>query len=561
MKKNDILKRLYTFIAALLFANTLFAQPTDVKLSSPFDFDILLSASFGELRSNHFHSGLDFKTQGVVGKPIKCVADGYIYRARVQAGSYGLSLYVMHDGFMTLYAHLDRFPQEIAKRVRDNQYARERFEVDLYFGADEYPVKRGDFLAYAGNTGYSFGPHLHYEVRNTSGERIYNPLSFYKELVVDTRPPKASAIAVYPRVGSGAVGGDSFSRSYKVKNGVVSDTIDVWGDVGFGVDALDFMDNTSNKYGVYRVELFVDGERCFVSQMDDFTFNEYKLITACVDRRREDSGEGSFQKMFITDNNPFGQYSAGKSRGWVCIDSERLYNVECRLTDYHGNSSSYALVLRGSRCAIPQAPSGECLRWNVANRVEAPGVRLNISRGEMYENALIEAVPFGNGCELVGQGLVSGDDVAFWHGAKLSLSADSMQSVPKSKLCIVKVTEKDTTWMGGSYVDGWVTAKISSLGRYELSADTIPPVLKPINEAGWMADAKLLFSLSDGESSVSSFKGTLNGKFVLFKYNRKEKRLTFDLKQENIRRGDHRLKVVAVDAHGNRTVFEKDIKY
>ena len=152
-----LLNKTVLFLSLLLSVGGSLAQPSlDEGLRSPFDFDILLSASYAELRSNHFHAGLDFKTGGVVGKPIMCVADGYIYRAKVEAAGYGMALYVMHDGFMTVYAHLDRFPDALAKRVRKYQYDKERFEVDMYFSPGDYPVKLGEFLAYAGNTGYSF---------------------------------------------------------------------------------------------------------------------------------------------------------------------------------------------------------------------------------------------------------------------------------------------------------------------------------------------------------------------------------------------------------------------
>lgn len=172
--KNRLYRLLLAF-GCLVVSAAAYAQPGDAKLRSPFDFELLLSANFGELRSNHFHSGIDVKTGGVTGKHIKCVADGYICRAKVEAGGYGLALYVMHDGYMTVYAHLDRFPASIAKRVRNYQYEKERFEVDMHFSPGEYPVKQGEFLAYAGNSGYSFGPHLHFEVRDASGNELYNP--------------------------------------------------------------------------------------------------------------------------------------------------------------------------------------------------------------------------------------------------------------------------------------------------------------------------------------------------------------------------------------------------
>ena len=559
--KNTLYKIFFT-LTLLSAMGRSHAQPAIGELRSPFDFEILLSASYAELRSNHFHAGLDFKTGGVVGKPIKCVADGYICRAKVETAGYGMALYVMHDGFMTVYAHLDRFPDNVAKRVRKYQYDNERFEVDLYFAPGDYPVKRGELLAHAGNSGYSFGPHLHFEVRDSTGTRLYNPLPYYKQLVTDTRVPKATAVAVYPRYGAGTLFAGQASKSFKLQDGVLRDTIEAWGDIAFAIEALDYMDNTTNKYGLYHIELSVDGELCFENRMDSYTFSENKLILACVDQARERRGEGTFQKLYRMPNNPFSEYMSDNGRGWVTIDEERLYNVECRIADYHGNESRYTFVVRGVAC---EPALHECvpapLMWNRENVLEAEGARLRIPKGEMFDDAYL-TIAYDDSCTLQGSCCSTDEDVVFWHGAKLSLKAgDDVAGIPGEKLYIGKKTDKGISWEGGSYSDGWVTATISSQGVYDIAVDTVPPVLVPVDEALWEQNAKVVFTLDEKETKPVSFRGTLNGKFVLFKYNRKERRLTFDFKQENIKSGTHLMKVVATDACGNTAVFEKSIKY
>ena len=559
---KETLCKIFLILAMLFTMGRSLAQPAIGELRSPFDFEILLSASYAELRSNHFHAGLDFKTGGVVGKHIKCVADGYICRAKVEAAGYGMALYVMHDGYMTVYAHLDRFPDAIAKRVRKYQYDNERFEVDMYFAPGDYPVKRGEFLAYAGNSGYSFGPHLHFELRDSSGNRLYNPLPYYKQLVVDTRVPKATAMTVYPRLGSGVLFGEQASKSFKLKGGVLPDTIEAWGDIAFGIEALDYMDKTTNKYGLYRIELFVDGELCFENRMDSYTFSENKLILACVDQARERRGEGTFQKLYRMPNNSFSEYRSMDGRGWVTIDEERLYNVECCIADYHGNESRYNVVVRGreSEFVEPERVSA-ALPWNRENFLETEGARLYVPKGEMFDDACL-AIAYDDSCTLSGCCYSTDEDVIFWHGAKLSLRAgDDVAGVPSEKLYIGKKDAKGISWVGGKYSDGWLTATISSLGVYDIAVDTVPPVLKPVKEAAWEKNAKVVFDLDDKETKMVSFRGTLNGKFVLFKYNRKERRLTFDFRQENIKSGTHKMKVVATDACGNTAVFEKSIKY
>ncbi len=189
---------LQLFIIALLGMIPLAAQTLDPRFGAPFDFPLYLSGNFGELRSNHFHGGLDFKTQGVVGKPLLAIADGYISKVTVTPGGYGNALYLTHDnGYTSVHGHLDRFLPEIAELVRKKQYAEQTFAVTLEFGPDEFRFRQGEVVAYAGNTGYSFGPHLHMEIRKTATNEPIDPLPFYKDKITDNIAPRATRIMVY----------------------------------------------------------------------------------------------------------------------------------------------------------------------------------------------------------------------------------------------------------------------------------------------------------------------------------------------------------------------------
>lgn len=529
----------------------------------PFDFPLVLSGNFGELRSNHFHSGIDFKTQGVVGKPIHCVADGYICRASVQPGGYGNALYVMHEnGYMTVYGHLDRFPKEIAERVRALQYENETFSVDMRFTPYEYSVARGDVLAYAGNTGYSFGPHLHFEVRDISGEELYDPMRFYATRLNDTIAPRAHSFAVYPRDGRGVLMGDRESAVYKVASGVVRDTIEAWGQIGFGVKANDYMNGTNNKYGVRKMELYADGKILFSSTMDRFSFSETRLINAWIDYERYINRGEWFQRLHLLELNSLRAIDASLGNGWLDVDEERFYNIECRLCDYHGNESRYRLVVRGKEQEMPAEPRSThmlyCFKENI---VDYMGMRLFVPNGELFTNARLD-IKLQEGGPFSPRYKLGGEEYPVWHGADFSIRVNDIGTVDVSKLYIRRVSQKGTTsYVGGRYEDGWVKAHITVLGTYEVAVDTVAPRLKPLNEKLWSKNGRIVFSLIDKETLVMRFKGTIDGRFVLFAYNSKDARLTLNLKKEKISRGVHRLKVVAIDAYGNETVYEKDIKY
>ena len=546
-------------IAAVLPSN---AQHDCGGFLSPFDFELFLSGNFGELRSNHFHSGIDFKTQGVVGKPIRCVADGYICRATVQPGGYGLALYVQHDnGYMTVYGHLDRFPAGVQQKVREYQYANETFAVDLSFAPDELRVSKGEVLAFAGNTGYSFGPHLHFEVRDSTGNELYDPLKFYGKLLKDGRPPVASKIAVYPIEGYGVVDSTAISRVCPIRNGTLADTLNVWGRIGFGIKALDYMDGTSNNYGVYHVELFVDDSLRFESRMDNFSFAETRLINAWADYTRYVNDGEWFLRSFIQDNNPLRAVKADDARGIINFDEERLYKVEYRLSDYHGNSSVYRFCVRGTKQDIPPfAKEGHYLLWFLNNMLEYDAFSLNIPAGELFDNTLLE-VCITDGEYGVSRRVSFGSEpIPLWHKAKLSLKVDSLV-VDSSKLYVKRITKKGGYSVGGKYSGGRVCADVTALGTFEVAVDTVPPRLLPIRENRWMRNGKVVLAMSDKETSVRSFRGTLDGKFVLFKYSSKNGRLELDLKGEGVSRGVHQLRAEAVDACGNIRVYEKKIKY
>lgn len=555
-----LLKLLVIFASLFFSPLVLFSQSVD-SLGVPFDFPLLLSGNFGELRSNHFHSGVDFKTEGVVGKPISCVADGYICRATVRPGGYGLALYVMHDnGYMTVYGHLDSFPADIARRVRKYQYENEVFEVDMTFGPEEYRLKRGDFLANAGNTGYSFGPHLHFEVRDSTGNILYDPMPFYKNVLTDTRPPEISALAVYPKAGQGAVCGGDESVVYALSSPVLDDTVPAWGKIAFGIKALDFMDNTTNKYGVYKIELFADGVKRFSSTMDKFSFAEDRVINAWLDYDRCVKENLWFQRLHVLDNNRLGQLWTDEDKGWLLVDEERVYEIECRLSDYHGNSNCYRFFVKGERNDIKKdVDCTHILLWAADNRVEYMGMRLDVPAGELFENTMLKVnVSGGDG---ISWRYGFGDKVhPLWHGGTISIWVGEKSREEASKLYIRRVTDKGFSAVGGEYAAGRLSAKINVIGSYEVAVDTVPPQLELVNESRWRRDGRMVFSVDD-DTYMDSFRGTLDGEYVLFVHNSKSSRLLFDLKKEGVARGKHSLRLSVVDACGNETVFEKDFEY
>lgn len=296
------------FFSLLFFIGSVqsgYAQETDTDKPSfipPFDFPITFSGNFGEIRANHFHGGLDFKTGGTIGKPVRALADGYISRIRVTHGS-GYVLDVAYDnGYSTINRHLSAFVGDVARRVEDLQYEKESWEVEITPEPDEYPVKAGQIIALSGNTGYSFGPHLHLDMIETATDEYIDPLPFFMNKVKDKTAPRAEGIMLFPQPGKGVVEGKQTRRAFPAHP---TKPITAWGLIGAGIRAYDYMDGVQNKYGVKTVILEVDGEEVFRSTVDRFAYEENRYINSWT--------HGQYMKSFYRAGQP-SSHAAGIQR-------------------------------------------------------------------------------------------------------------------------------------------------------------------------------------------------------------------------------------------------------
>lgn len=547
----------FFFLQMLLLCSAVFGQNDTVNMRAPLDIPLLLSGNFGELRTNHFHAGIDFKTQGTVGKPIFSPADGYVARVKVSPGGYGRALYIMHDnGYMTVYGHLNAYTADIANRIHSFQYENETFAADISFAPEEFRVKRGELVAYSGNTGYSFGPHVHFEVRKSDGNELVNPLRFYKHLIADSRPPVAYAYAVTPYKGAGVVNRGSNTVTCKF----AGDTLNVWGVVGVSVKAEDFMDNTTNRYGIYRYEMYVDDSLRFSSVMDGFSFDETRLINAWADYQRRSSDGDWYLRSYVLDNNPLRALSCDENRGWITIDEERIYNVKYRLYDYHGNVKSCSFALRGKCDTIPSVydEEGHLLLWYINNEISYQGMHLAIPAGELFEDTYIKIFELP-ATDISRSYDIAGSAIPLRNGAYLRMQIND--SLPYPERCYYLRRKNGKGWLsaGGKASNGWVEGKISVLGIYDVAVDTVAPRVKALNEKRWKGSGTIVFTLRDTQTGIKDYKGYIDDKFILFEFSSKTGRLTCNHKREGVSPGKHRLRLVVTDYAGNETIIEKTI--
>lgn len=517
---------------------------------SPFDFPLLLSGNFGELRANHFHGGVDFKTQGVVGKPIRCIADGYISRVTVTPGGYGQAVYITHDnGYTSVYGHLHKFMTEVEQVVEAYQYEHETFAVDLTFGPDRFPLKQGEVFALAGNEGYSFGPHLHMELRKTDTGEYIDPLQFYTDIIKDKTAPRATHIMLYPQAGKGVVAGSSKKKALPLA--ALQTPVTAWGKIAVGIKAYDYMDGTSNNYGVRSVTLLVDSVEVFRSTVDGFLPDENRMVNAWTDYEEYATRGNWFMRSQILPGNTWRMLQADEEGGVVTINEERLYDLCYVLEDLYGNRRTYRFKVQGKEQPIEPLYKGKhYLSWNQGNVIQKPGMELVIPKGMLYEDVDLNCKVIADSLNISFDYQLHDRPVPLHAGCSLMIGVRNYPIPDMTKYYVVRKYKGRKASAGGYFEEGFMHANIRELGTYSVALDTVAPRIVPLNRPQWKG-GNIRFKIRDAETGIKDYKVYIDGAFVLFKFSSKNAVLSC-MHPSRIKRGmKHRMEVVITDYCGN----------
>ena len=547
------------FFSLLFFIGSVqsgYAQETGTDKPSfipPFDFPITFSGNFGEIRANHFHGGLDFKTGGTIGKPVRALADGYISRIRVTHGS-GYVLDVAYDnGYSTINRHLSAFVGDVARRVEDLQYEKESWEVEITPEPDEYPVKAGQIIALSGNTGYSFGPHLHLDMIETATDEYIDPLPFFMNKVKDKTAPRAEGIMLFPQPGKGVVEGKQTRRAFPAHP---TKPITAWGLIGAGIRAYDYMDGVQNKYGVKTVILEVDGEEVFRSTVDRFAYEENRYINSWT--------HGQYMKSFIEPGNRLRMLQASNgNRGLVEINEERPYRFVYTLSDALGNTSKVRFTVQGQKTTIAPVEHREkyALKWDKVNYLQEPGLELVIPKGMLYDDVLLNYSVRADSGDIAFTYQLNDTRIPMHNACDLRIGLRRRPVEDVTKYYVAGVTARGGKYrIGGKYEDGVMKVRIRDLGTYTVAVDTVPPVITPVNQAQWGRTGKIIFKAKDKETGINTYRGTIDGKYALFgKPNSISGNLVCELDPKYVEKGGkHVVEMTVTDGCGNRTTEQFD---
>ncbi len=563
-------------ILIALFLVTIFEGPDKTNiLRSPLDIPLILSANFGEPRTDHFHSGVDFKTKGVTGKMVYAASDGQIYRIVVSPTGFGKALYIRHkNGLSTVYGHLSKFIPEIEEFVKENQYARQSFSVNLFPGASEFTVNEGDIIGFSGNSGSSMGPHLHFEVRRSSDEKPLDPAQFYN--IEDNIKPVIRSVAVYPARTSSEVNGKREKLilntyrdkgKYSINNNI---PVLVSGPVGFGINTYDFLDNSWNKCGVRVINLSVDDKLIYSHTIDEFSFSETRYINSHIDYEEKIKNNSYIQKTFLEPNNKLSIYNHIINDGIIEFNDREIHEIEISVSDFNDNYSSVNFFIRPDTAKLydPVEKQGLLMPFGQKNEIKHHDIRLSFPANCFYDSV------YFNYKKAPAERVDLYSDLHFVHNkytpvhSRLDIAIKPSGEINddlKDKLCLVYIDEDDReliSFAGGKWNNGFMEGKVQDLGIYAIGIDTVAPTVEPVrftDGATLGKNSELRIKIYDEFSGIGEYKAFIDGKWALFEWDPKNSLLTYMPDPDYIKQGGkHTLRLNVKDNRDNESVLNLD---
>jgi len=555
--------RSYLFI--LLFYSSIFAQVNYPKdyFSPPLNIPMQLSGNFGELRLNHFHAGFDLKTMQKGGLEVHAVADGYVSRIKISTFGNGKTIYITHsNGYTSVYGHLQRATDSIEDFIKKKHYAEQSFEIEMYLKPGELVVKKGQIIALSGNTGASEGPHLHFEFRDNITENIINPMLFgFDKFMKDTKKPLISSIYVYPLDDKTIVNQSKRPLLLNLllqKDGTyLADQVVANGKIGFGINTFDYDDVSFNKNGVYKVQTFYNGIPNFGYQFDTYSFDEMRYVNALIDYSRYKKTQQRVQKLFMRNPYKLSIIKADETNGVLTVvpNLTSVYRIE--VSDFYDNLTAVSIPIKYDvqpAIIVPEPIlSKYFVKANNDSNFTKDNVSVSFPAGTFYDDFYLNF-------DVKNDTLFLHDDTVPVHtNFTIEIEDNKYTEAQREKLFIALIDGKKTGYNFTFRKENIFTAKVKTLGKFALVLDTIPPkitIAKSI-EGKWLSDKKFIqFTISDGLSGIKSYNGYLNGKWILFEYDNKTKKITHNFSDGIVAEGANELKIIVVDNLGNSTIFE-----
>ena len=550
-------------IFILLISSSLISQNNLLKQekTNPLDIPIILSGTYGELRSNHFHSGIDIKTKGIQGLNVYSYASGYVSRIKVSHGGYGKALYIKHpDGNTTVYAHLKKFSSKIEEIVKSKQYKRESYEIEFFPKENEISVLENEIIAFSGNTGGTTGPHLHFEVRDKNQIPV-NPLINSSIYIEDDRAPFFKKLFYKSYDSNNVFDSQTELKINKTTNSLyVSDTLKSSGKIGIGIVAFDKHNRANNSNGIFKIITSLNNQNLLKILFDSISFDKTKHINTFIDYSFFKNHKIRIQKLFIEENNPLDLYSSNINNGFITIKNKEFYKYEVNIYDANGNKSKLVVPILGVKTNKPLKLVNNHVELTYIERdkkyeLEFNSVRVSILEETFYNNLFLEA-KFENDILSIDK-----DTIPLLKPITIYFNTDRYNDSIKNQLYIAKLSDnkKMTSYNYTTDFSNGKKSSTKSLGRYTLGVDTINPAISPIGfkENDWISNfSNLKIKVNDVGSGIRSYNGWINNKWILFELNTKKGILVYDFDDNVVRKAKNNLHIEIIDNVGNRTEYK-----
>ena len=569
--KNIILITFFAIIS-LSYQSSEKDYPKDY-FRSPVNGPIRLSGSCGELRSNHFHMGIDIKPQKrSVAEPIYAAAEGFVTRIVVSPRGYGNGVYIQHpNGYTTVYGHLKSFNDKMSAYIKELQYQDKTFTLNLEnLSPDLFPIYKGQIVGKLGNAGSSGGPHLHFEIRNTETQNALNPLLFGLT-VKDDLPPRMNQLKVYS-LNHKHETTDSKVFDIKGKNGnynLSPSTITVQsGRIGLGIKSFDFMTGVTNWNGPFSIKMFQDDALKFHFQAEEFSFDEWYYLNAHVDYRDFKKDKSYINRCYLLPGNKNSTvYKEVINRGVLDMKEGETSAIRFEIVDISGNKSLLNFNLKKEGTAPPPAfqSFNYILPFQERSVILLNNMELEFPENSFYEDIYLSYNYSVNQSKNTFSGVHHIHDkyVPIHHDFDIKIKPEkNIPAALKSKALIAKCeglgaeSGYDSEWDGE-----FVKAKTHSFGDYCIMIDTLQPTITNVSfKSSMSGQSQFTFKIKDNLSGIQSYNAWVDGEWILMEYDKKSDKIyhKFDGK---IARGEHQLKLVVADRRGNEAVFEENFVY